>query len=61
MEAVAAHFGKHVLREVELETVESHIGELRRACGDRAVLRALRYLRARMPACWSRRRPFAAA
>ena len=31
MEAVAAHFGKHVLREVELETVESHVGELRRA------------------------------
>ena len=43
MEAVAAHFGKHVLREVELETVESHVGELRRACGDRAVLRALHY------------------
>ena len=43
MEAVAAHFGKHVLREVELETVESHIGELRRVCGDRAVLRALHY------------------
>lgn len=43
MEVVAAHFGKHVLREVELETVESHIGELRRACGDRAVLRALHY------------------
>lgn len=43
MEVVAAHFGKHVLREVELETVESHVGELRRACGDRAVLRALHY------------------
>ena len=43
MEAVAAHFGKRVLREVELETVESHVGELRRACGDRAVLRALHY------------------
>ena len=43
MEAVAAHFGKHVLREVELETVENHVGELRRACGDRAVLRALHY------------------
>ena len=43
MEAVAAHFGKHVLREVELETVESRVGELRRACGDRAVLRALHY------------------
>ena len=43
MEAVAAHFGKHVLRVVELETVESHVGELRRACGDRAVLRALHY------------------
>ena len=43
MEAVAAHFGKHVLREVELEKVESHVGELRRACGDRAVLRALHY------------------
>ena len=43
MEAVAAHFGKHVLREVEPETVESRIGEVRRACGDRAVLRALHY------------------
>ena len=43
MEAVAAHFGKHVLREVVLETVESHVGELRRACGDRSVLRALHY------------------
>ena len=43
MEDVAAHFGKHVLREVEPETVESRIGELRRACGDRAVLRALHY------------------
>ena len=43
MEAVAAHFGKHVLREVEPEAVESRIGEVRRACGDRAVLRALHY------------------
>ena len=43
MEAVAAHFGKHVLREVEPETVKSRIGEVRRACGDRAVLRALHY------------------
>ena len=43
MEAVAAHFGKHVLREVEPEAVESRIGEVRRTCGDRAVLRALHY------------------
>ena len=43
MEAVAAHFGKHVLREVEPEAVESRIGEVRRACGDRAVLRAIHY------------------
>ena len=43
MEAVAAHFGKKVLREVAQEDVENHIGELRKACGDRAVLRALHF------------------
>ena len=43
MEAVAAHFGKKVLREVAQEEVENHIGELRKACGDRAVLRALHF------------------
>ena len=43
MEAVAAQFGKKVLREVPQEQVEQKVGELRRAVGDRAVLRALHF------------------
>ena len=43
MEAVAAQFGKKVLREVPQHEVEENVGRLRRAVGDRAVLRALHY------------------
>ena len=43
MEAVAAQFGKKVLREVPQEQVEANVGALRRAVGDRAVLRAMHF------------------
>ena len=43
MEAVAAQFGKKVLREVPQEQVEKSVGKLRAAVGDRAVLRALHF------------------
>ena len=43
MEAVARYFGKDVLRQVTREQVLAHAGELRKACGDRAVLRALHF------------------
>ena len=43
MKAVAACFGKPVLREVEEEQVLSSIADLREKLGDRAVLRALHF------------------
>jgi galactokinase len=43
MKAVAAHFGKTVLREVDEETVLAHAVEVRKAAGDRALLRALHF------------------
>lgn len=43
MKAVAAQFGKKVLREVPKEDVEKSIGRLRAEVGDRAVLRALHF------------------
>ncbi len=43
MKAVAAHFGKAVLREVEEADVVAAILALREAVGDRAVLRALHF------------------
>jgi galactokinase len=43
MKAVAAFFGKEVLRELDEEAVLGRIGELRKALGDRAVLRALHF------------------
>ncbi|MBR5421192.1 MAG: galactokinase [Lachnospiraceae bacterium] len=43
MKSVAAYFGKEVLREVPEEDVIKKIPELRKACGDRAVLRALHF------------------
>ena len=43
MKAVAAYFGKSVLREVEESAVVSEIAELRGKVGDRAVLRALHF------------------
>ncbi len=43
MKAVAAHFGKPVLREVREEDVIAAIPALREEVGDRAVLRALHF------------------
>jgi galactokinase len=43
MKAVAAFFGKSVLRELTAEMVLSHGAELRKITGDRAILRALHY------------------
>ena len=40
MENVAAQFGKQVLRDVDEKEFISRIPEVRKACGDRAVLRA---------------------
>ena len=44
MKAVAAHFGKSVLREVTTEQVIAAIPILREKLGDRAILRALHFL-----------------
>ena len=44
MKAVAAHFGKTVLREVTSEQVIAAIPALREKLGDRAILRALHFL-----------------
>lgn len=43
MKAVAEFFGKRFLREITKEQVMGNIAELRRKCGDRAVLRALHF------------------
>ena len=43
MRAVAAHFGKEVLRDVEEERFYAGMADARRACGDRAVLRAAHF------------------
>lgn len=43
MEAVAAHFGKSVLREVEESALLADIAGVRAKLGDRAVLRALHF------------------
>ena len=43
MGAVAAHFGKRVLREVPEADFRAARPELRRACGERAVLRAMHF------------------
>ncbi|MDR2181698.1 MAG: galactokinase [Treponema sp.] len=43
MKSVAAFFGKEVLRECTEETVEARAAEIRRECGDRALLRALHF------------------
>ncbi len=45
MKAVAARFGKSVLREVDEADVIAAIPDLRRTVGDRAILRALHFLR----------------
>ena len=43
MKAVAAQFGKQVLREVAPEEFEQSIGRVRRVVGDRPVLRAMHF------------------
>ena len=43
MKAVAAHFGKSVLRELDEQTVIDAIPELRQKVGDRAIMRALHF------------------
>jgi galactokinase len=43
MGAVAAFFGKKVLREVKPRAIHTHFRELREKLGDRAVLRALHF------------------
>ena len=43
MRAVAAFFGKKVLREVDEDQVLAQLPQLRRAAGDRGVLRALHF------------------
>ena len=43
MKAVAAFFGKTVLREVDPKDVLVHAAEIRRAAGDRALLRAIHF------------------
>jgi galactokinase len=43
MKAAAAFFGKTTLSELDRETVLAGAVELRRACGDRSLLRALHF------------------
>lgn len=43
MKAVAAMFGKEVLRDVEESAFYDRIDEVRQQCGDRAVLRAMHF------------------
>jgi galactokinase len=43
MKAAAAFFGKETLSELDRGTVLSRAAELRRACGDRSLLRALHF------------------
>jgi galactokinase len=43
MKAVASFFGKSVLREIDKETVISRAAEVRKALGDRALLRAIHF------------------
>ncbi len=43
MGAVAAHFGKTVLRDVPLEEFHAALPALRQECGDRAVLRSMHF------------------
>jgi galactokinase len=45
MKAVAAHFGKPVLRGLTEEQIISNAAALRKKCGDRAILRAIHFIR----------------
>ncbi len=44
MKAVAAHFGKEVLREISLDEIISAIPALREKTGDRAIMRAIHFV-----------------
>ena len=48
---ICAHFGKEVLRQIDPAEFYAAIPELRKACGDRAVMRAIHFYRenARVP------------
>ena len=48
---ICAHFGKEVLRQIDQAEFYAAIPELRKACGDRAVMRAIHFYRenARVP------------
>jgi len=43
MKAVAAYFGKTVLREIDKDTVMSRAADIRKALGDRALLRSIHF------------------
>ena len=43
MKAVAAYFGKRVLRECELSSVLANAKDIREKCGDRALMRAIHF------------------
>ena len=45
MKAIAARFGKTVLRGIEEKDILARAGEMRRTVSDRAILRALHYVR----------------
>ena len=49
--AVAAYFGREVLTQIDEETFYANIPALRKACGDRAVMRAMHFYQenARVP------------
>ena len=51
MKAIAAHFGKEVLTQIDEKDFYQAIPELRKVCGDRAVLRAIHFYQenARVP------------
>ncbi len=44
MKAVAAEFGKEVLRDIEMSDIIKNAGALRKKLGDRAVLRAIHFI-----------------
>jgi galactokinase len=45
MKSVAAFFGKEVLRSITVANMMDNLPALRAACGDRAVLRAIHFIR----------------
>ncbi len=51
LKAVCAHFGKQVLRQIGEQEFYAAIPQLRKSCGDRAVMRAIHFYRenARVP------------